>query len=156
MYSVVSRLNDKTMNWGKGIAIFLTVFVLFILGLAYMASTSSFDLEAEDYYAQEIAYQGRIDALTAGSEFSDNFQVQSEGEYIQVILDELMAKDFKAGQISFYRANDSSLDRTFDMELKDGIAQFAKSEFVKGNYEVRINWEIDGVRHALVQKLQVS
>jgi hypothetical protein len=144
------------MNWGKGIAIFLTVFVLFILGLVYMTTRSTFDLEAEDYYAQEIAYQGRIDALTAGSEFSDNIQVKSEGDYIQVVLDEFMTKGFEEGKIFFYRANDSSLDRTYDLRPKDGIAQFAKSEFVKGNYEVRINWEVDGVVHALVQEFFIS
>ncbi len=144
------------MNWGKGIAIFLTVFVLFILGLIYMTTQSTFDLEAEDYYAQEIAYQGRIDALSAGSEYSDNLHVQNEDEYIQVRLDEHMAKGFENGKISFYRANDSSLDRAYDLVLKEGIAQFAKSAFVKGHYEVRISWKVNGVAHALVQKLLVS
>jgi hypothetical protein len=144
------------MNWGNGIAIFLTVFVLFILGLIYMTTRSTFDLEAEDYYAQEIAYQGRIDALSAGAPFSEYVDVQDKGDHIRVALDEAMAKGFEKGKIFFYRANDSSLDRTYELIPKDGIAQFDMSEFVKGNYEVRINWEVDGVAHALVQKLLVS
>ncbi len=48
------------MNWGQGIAIFLTVFVLFILGLIYKTTQSTFDLEVEDYYAQEIGYPGQF------------------------------------------------------------------------------------------------
>ena len=143
------------MNWGNGIAIFLTVFVLFILGLVYMTTRSTFDLEAEDYYAQEISYQDRIDALSAGSEYKGLLHVESAADNVRVLVDPELASVFGQGKIYFYRPNDSSLDRKFDLVIENGVATFSKDEFHRGNYEVRIEWEIDGETHALVEDLMV-
>ncbi len=143
------------MNWGKGIAIFLTIFVLFILGLIYKTTQSTFDLEADDYYAQEISYQDRIDALKAGNDYKDAILVESTADQILVTMIEGQVKTFEKGSITFYRPNDSSLDRNYVLPFDDATLHFSGSEFVKGKYEVRIEWEVDGKAHALVQDLTV-
>ena len=144
------------MNWGKGIAIFLTIFVLFILGLIYMTTQSTFDLEVEDYYAQEIGYQGRIDALKVGADYKEVIRVESAADQVVVTMDANQNKAFEKGKISFYRPNDSALDRNYDLQFTDGTATFPNTEFVKGKYEVRIEWEVQGVAHAMVQDLIVG
>jgi hypothetical protein len=143
------------MNWGKGIAIFLTIFVLFILGMVYMTTRSTFDLEAEDYYAQEISYQDRIDALALGSDYKEFFHVESATDNVVISLDKELADVMKDGKVSFYRPNDSSLDRSFDLLIENGVSVFSKEGFVRGKYEVRVEWMVDGKKHALVEDLTV-
>ncbi|MGB1317661.1 MAG: FixH family protein, partial [Flavobacteriales bacterium] len=58
------------MNWGWGISIFYGSFVVFMLGMVTLAFQQDFDLVADDYYEQEIAYQGRIDQMNNAAEDS--------------------------------------------------------------------------------------
>ena len=55
------------MSWGKGIAIALTVFILFIATLVTIIIRQKVDLVSEDYYTQEINYQQEIDGINAGN-----------------------------------------------------------------------------------------
>jgi hypothetical protein len=49
-------------NWGKGIVLVYSVFVLGILYLVYQSKQQKLDLVYEDYYAQELMFQNQIDA----------------------------------------------------------------------------------------------
>ncbi len=56
------------MGWGWRITILYSSFVVFMIGMAVMAFRQDFDLVSDDYYEEEIAYQGRIDQMTNASE----------------------------------------------------------------------------------------
>ena len=51
------------MNWGKGIFIFYSLFVVAILSVVYFAFTQEVNLVSEDYYQQEIAYESQIERI---------------------------------------------------------------------------------------------
>lgn len=144
------------MNWGNGIAIFLTVFVLSMLGLVYLTTRSAVDLEAEDYYAQEILYQDRIDALSAGTKYVNQLIVESQETTIQVRVIGELAEAFEDGRVFFYRPNDAKLDRKFELDVIEGVKNFPKDEFVRGKYEVRVEWKVNGIFHVLVKDLIVN
>lgn len=129
------------MNWGQGIAAFLTVFVIFIGVLVYMTTQSTFDLEAEDYYKQEIEYQDRIDAISKGKDIDPYLRMEKEGEVIAISLDGIELAIPDKGKVEFFRANDSSLDRSYDMDLSSGNYEIPLSDFVKGFYTVRFFWD---------------
>ena len=48
---------------GHAITIVFISFTVYILSFVYRSFTNEVDLVAEDYYAQEIAYQDRIDHI---------------------------------------------------------------------------------------------
>ena len=50
------------MNWGKGIIIVMSSFVIFILTLVFILMSTRVDLTSEDYYKQEINFQKEINA----------------------------------------------------------------------------------------------
>ena len=50
-------------NWGWGIAIFLTLFISFIMYFVIYSFSNKTDLEYEDYYAKELVHQEVIDAM---------------------------------------------------------------------------------------------
>ncbi|MCB9190933.1 MAG: FixH family protein [Flavobacteriales bacterium] len=51
------------MGWGTRITLFYGSFVAFMLFMVVMAVQQDFDLVADNYYEQEIAYQDRIDQM---------------------------------------------------------------------------------------------
>ena len=51
------------ISWGTGIWAVYGLFVLMILGLVGMSIVQKIDLVSDDYYEQEIRYQGKIDKI---------------------------------------------------------------------------------------------
>ena len=48
-------------NWGTGIVIFITQFVVSMSAMVFKASQQNVDLVTEDYYEKELAFQGLKD-----------------------------------------------------------------------------------------------
>ncbi|NNC82883.1 MAG: hypothetical protein HKN79_04835 [Flavobacteriales bacterium] len=126
------------MNWGNGIAIFLTVFVLFILGLVYMTTRSTAELQAEDYYKQEIEYQDRIDAFGLGDAYAEGLALTWEQDQMVMRTEDATAQILDGGKVTFTRPNDSRLDRSFTLDFNAGIARFSGEEFTQGVYDILI------------------
>ena len=74
------------MNWGKGIAIFLVLFIGFILTLAIILMQANTDLVGEDYYKKEIAYEDEIVA-ESNANLSDakiETEISEDGLFIHI------------------------------------------------------------------------
>ncbi len=125
------------MNWGKGIAIFLILFIGFILTLAIILMQANTDLVGEDYYKKEIAYEDEIvaesNAKKAGAEVIT--EISDEGLFIHI-------KNMDSPEnvtIHLLRGNNQKLD----VSVKgDGAATFIeRSELVDGKYILTVNWK---------------
>ena len=66
------------LNWGHGIVATIVAFVLMMSFMVYKAVGESFDLVSPDYYAQEIAYQGKIDKLNRSAKLTEKIQVSTK------------------------------------------------------------------------------
>jgi hypothetical protein len=125
------------MNWGKGIAIFLVLFIGFILTLAIILMQANTDLVGEDYYIKEIAYEDEIvaesNAQKAGAKIET--EVSEEGLFIHI-------KNIESPEdvtIHLLRGNDQDLDVSVQ---GDGAATFIeRSELVVGKYILTITWK---------------
>ena len=94
------------LNWGTGIAIVLTAFIIFILALVYLTTTAEADLVAPDYYKQELAFQDRIDASKNGAELSATLNVAQQNDQILITCDGTIEPAMHNGIVSFYRPDD--------------------------------------------------
>jgi hypothetical protein len=133
------------MNWGNRI---IMVLVVFIGGMTYMTYTcmkqTDIQLVANDYYEQEIAYQGIINkennykALAQKPQLADNLQEN------KIMVDFSTLENFAAisGKIFFFRPSQSKLDFNVEIEPgKDGIQWIEKEQLNKGKWLVRLDWE---------------
>ncbi|MFT5823730.1 MAG: hypothetical protein ACI8ZM_004992 [Crocinitomix sp.] len=128
------------MNWGKGIAIVLVSYMVFIGSMVYFAFTKNADLVSEEYYENELnfdqtkAEKANYLALNTSIKFDKEaegviFQFPSEFEII------------KEGLIEFYRPDQKIYDRTFDLELAASNTQaLGYDNFVDGYYDISIRW----------------
>lgn len=127
------------MNWGRGIAIFLVLFIGFISTLAVVLMRTSTDLVAEDYYLQEIKYGDEITAQQNAKNESVSLSKETteEGVYLKLntslVIDETIVKllrpDNPKGDV--YKA------------VRGKTFFIPKEELSVGKYQVTIEWFID-------------
>ncbi len=129
-------------NWGTGIALFYIAFVLFWVGNLIFSATIPINLVEEDYYAQEIKFQDKI-------EMQKNTQKLKEQPILQYADNAFLIKlpsEFKRGDIKgdlhFYRPSDSKLDKVYPLALTAANSQvFDVSTLKEGVWKAKLSWE---------------
>ena len=67
------------MNWGNSIILTFVLFASFVIYLVVQTFRASTDLVAEDYYAQEINYQQKIEQRANLEKLGEKVSVVIEG-----------------------------------------------------------------------------
>ncbi len=138
------------MNWGKGIAIALILFVGFIVTLVTIIVSQDVDLVSEDYYAKEMSYQDEINGIQAGND-EPKITVIKKREQVVVTVPE--TTNAKSIVLNFYRANNKDLDKEFTINNTKMLV-IPKSDFQKGNYSVRAEYIKEG--KTIIQKFEIE
>lgn len=128
------------MNWGKGIALVYTAFVVGMLGLVYLAVSQDFDLVAEDYYEQEIAYQGRIDQLTNAKDDGQKVIVSEIDGAIRLNF----ASEANDVKVHFFRPSDDTKDFKLESATVKSDLSVPVTQFSSGKYLVKVEWKANG------------
>ena len=131
-------------NWGTGIALFFTSFVLFIFFMMYKCFQTDFDLVTEDYYAKELAYQNTIDKIKNEKALGESLQVLKSEKGVSLVFPEDHASIGVSGTVQFFRPSDKDLDKTFEFKNEKTALNFPFSNFKTGAYKVIIDWEANG------------
>ena len=128
------------MNWGWRIAIFYGTFVVFMIGMVVMSFRQDFDLVADDYYEQEIAYQGRIDQLTNAKDDHQKVMVSNSNGMVQLSF----ASPAQQVKIHFFRPSDDTMDFKVEEASVDSELSVPIDKFSKGKYLVKVEWKDNG------------
>lgn len=139
------------MNWGYRIAIFLTLFIGFIMFLVFRAFKSEIDLVSEDYYQQEIGFQETINAKSNAYRFKDSIDVEYDhNEFALVFPKELAKATLNNGEILFYSPASSKNDKKYPLDISEnGTQLFSYQDFTSARYQVKITFEKDGKPYQL-------
>ncbi len=125
-------------NWGTKIGLLYTAFVVFILVMVYLAFGQKYDLVTEDYYAQEVKYQGTIDSRTRAENLKENLTTSIEGDFLKVIFPQ--QNTLLKGTINCFRPSDQSKDFTEEFETENGYYKIPLNKFISGKYTLKIKW----------------
>ncbi len=125
------------MNWGNRIVLAFILFAAFIGYMVVKAFQEDFDLVAEDYYAQEINYQQKLNKLSNTANDGKAVLVKQRGGEIQLTFPDEEA----TGSIHFYHPSRKIFDRTFEISLTDQMQKIDRSELIAGSYRVNISWK---------------
>lgn len=136
------------LNWGHGIFITLSLFVGMMAWFMVRAIGNPEELVAEDYYKQELRYQERIERM-------DNATAAGEAVVSDVAPGTLTLR-FPAsvrgkaisGSLKLLKPNDGRADRTVPLTVDTaGQCVLDTREWMKGLYQVDVEWTVDGVEH---------
>ena len=125
------------MNWGWRIAIFYGSFVVMMVGMVILAFQQDFDLVADNYYEQEIAYQGRIDQLNNAATDGQRVAVNSSSETVQLAF----ASAVTEVKVHFFRPSDDTMDLLLEEASVASEMNVSTERFTKGKYLVKVEWK---------------
>lgn len=133
-------------NWGTGIVISFILFCSFILYIVVQAFQQDIDLVSETYYLDELTYQDRMEEQANLLASGEAITVEQTSDELVIQFPELFAE--ATGDIHFYHPSRELFDKHFSIALTENYQQhIAKDELVKGNYYVKVTWEVAGTSY---------
>ena len=151
---IFKKFKSFIMNWGYKI---LFVYVFFIAGILFMvlkSSTQKMDLVTTDYYAKELKYQDKIDESNRVAALSEEVRYQINDKAIAIYF----PKDFSGkkitGTANLYCPSDEQKDRTQNFLLQDEALIIPT--FNKGQFELHINWQANGITYYFEKKIFIQ
>ena len=133
-------------NWGTGIFLFLTIFLLACAVFMYFAFTQDVNLVHKEYYEKGVNYTEQMEVEARSVEFKNFVAIEEDSEYYLIKFDPSLVSKIESGEVLFYYPAGSSNDITVPIENDDETTKVAKSDLLYGRYVVKINWISDGNR----------
>lgn len=138
----------KKFNWGWGIALFYSGFVVFMLALVYTASQHKVDMVTEDYYKKELSYQQHIDKLNTTQKLKQQLQWTVNSQSVMLSFPAEVAHSNIKGEVVFYRPSNSAEDFTVPITVdSSGIVTVQSQKFKKGVYRMQIDWSAGDIAY---------
>lgn len=135
-------------NWGIGIAMLYTGFVIGILTLVVMSSRQKVDLVTENYYEEELGFQRRIDKIERTKALAKPLLWGVNHEGIQLQFPENMKGKTITGKVKLYCPSDNRKDREFAIHPSADMGQLiASKQLVPGRYKLQVEWQADSIAY---------
>lgn len=123
------------MNWGNKITLVFIGFVILIITMVVFSMKQEFHMVEENYYEEEIAYQGKMEEIKNGQDWAGNVSVKQNGNNLSLLFE---GADQVEGKIKFFRPSDADLD--FFVPLSSEL-NIPIEKFKAGNWKVSFTWK---------------
>ena len=146
----MSNPKSKREIWPLAIVGVLAVFIVGILYAVSVMVSQDVPMVAEDYYAQELAYQGQIDKEQRLIDDSrrPEIKVLPATRAVEVRYPGVDENQLVKGQIQFQRPADDEKDFALAVEPEaDGTQWISLRSAEKGLWLVQIDFEVNGVSY---------
>jgi hypothetical protein len=144
-------------NWGTGIFIFITVFILAVVAFIGYVSNLDIKMVEDNYYDRELAYQERIDRLNNTAALPWKIDVKQEPGIIVVqfpVLEPLLTLE---GKLLLYRPSDPAKDFSIPLQLNDSSRQVIGIKGIdKGKWVIKMDWKMGGVGYYFEKEVFVN
>lgn len=135
----------KKANWGTGIFISYSVFMLLTIITAVYFMNQDVSLVTDDYYQQELKYQDQIDKIERTNALSEKPVIDFDGLGVNISFPKLLIEKNVVGKIHFYRPSDPGLDFALPISLNsEGIQLISTKQLAAGYWRLKLNWMMDG------------
>jgi len=128
-------------NWGTGLFIAASLFIVMIAVFAYFMFQQNFDLVEKDYYPKALVYQQKIDKLNNTAQLEEKAKVEITGNSVIIRFPSEFHPDSISGTVMFYRPSGVYGDVNIYITLDSvGIMSYPFSGLIKGNYLVKLDY----------------
>ncbi len=132
------------MNWGNKILVVYTIFILGIALLVYKSTTQKFDMVTTDYYAKELKYQDKLDAIKRVNALATSIQIELKDQQLKVNFPAAFANKNINGNVLLYCPSDENKDFKQNFSNSNAAVNISLPAGIKGAYEIQISWQTDG------------
>ncbi|MCF8239224.1 MAG: FixH family protein [Saprospiraceae bacterium] len=133
------------INWGWGIAIFYSVFVLSFIVILFYAFGQDNSLVTENYYDTDLAYQDHKDKMANYTALTDKVMESYHGDTRTYNIQFPAGMSSISGEVHFYRPSTASLDQRVPIQTDASNQQVIPVEqLMSGQWMVQIEWTSEG------------
>lgn len=136
----------KSFNWGQGITLAITLFVIATLSVVSYLISLDFYLVNNNHYEEGVNYQQTIDSRARTEALEQPVIVLYDEERIavKVVFPEDVVQNAQQGTINLYLPNDSNLDMNLPIKFDGGSTHVIPMERMeKGKWVLTINWKMN-------------
>jgi len=129
-------------NWGTGIFLFYSAFVIFMLSLVFMSMQQKIELVTENYYTKGVDFQTQINEqsnVAALVEKPTVKQLENGNVEIKFPASENLESKIN-GEIAFFRPSDKDLDFTVPIKLEKTKNQIITQKIEHGLWKIKMSW----------------
>lgn len=134
-------------NWGTGVVLAFIGFISFIMYFIITMNTNSkydYDLVSEDYYADELKYQGDINKLKSANTLSKNVSYKKTEAGLVIVFPVIIDTKKITGKVFLYRPSNKQLDFETTISLSDSNLLIPDKRLVDGRWNIKVDWQYDG------------
>ena len=136
------------MNWGYKILIVVIVFVVGIGTMVTIAMQQKNEMEDDQYYVKELKHQNLIDAEKNLNKLSEKLSLTDTNNMLKLTIPHTTTTNISDGTITFLRPSDQTKDLSIAMSINNNGAQLiSKKQLIRGLYNVKINWQSQGIAY---------
>lgn len=135
------------MNFGVKVTIGYLSFVGLILTLVFMSYGHKVELVSKDYYAQELKFQDKIDAINNEKSLEKSISHELQNKQIVLTADSAVLSSDFSGDLVFFRPSDSSLDVKMKLNFQGKQQVIDVSQLVHGSYKMQLSWVTNGKKY---------
>ena len=130
------------MNWGYRIMFVYIAFVLAMLGMVYVSSRQTNEMQDENYYVKELAYQQVIDGKNNLSHLDEKLSLTDSADVVKLKIPAAAAQNITDGMIYFLRPSDEKKDLRLALKPdSSGLQLISRTLLSKGLYTVQLSWK---------------
>lgn len=140
----------KKFDWGKGIFIAITLFIIGILSMVSYLISLDFYLVNNNHYEEGVEYQTVIDSKERTANLEDHVVILFDDERValKVVFPDTVMSNAQEGTMTLYRPNDSKQDLTLPIEFERGDTHVIPMERMdKGKWILTINWKMNDLEY---------
>jgi len=137
-----------TFNWGHKLTLGFCLFAGMMTYLVYQSMHTRYDLVSKEYYKEELQYQQIIDGTQRAALLSTPVTITQADTIFILRLPPEMKQQIVSGNVLFYCAGDAQKDRNLSLQPDEDAAQYINvSQFLPGNYTVKVRWQANGQQY---------
>ncbi len=142
-------------NWGTGIFLFLTVFLLACAVFIIFAFRQDVNLVHEDYYQKGVDYTDQMEIEARSVDYYSSFQTYLDGGHFVVEFEKSLAAKIDSGLALLYRPSDSDEDISFKIDGLDHLA-IPTVDLISGRYILKMYWYSDGLKYEVDKPVNIQ
>ena len=129
------------LNWGSGIAIFYSIFVLVLVFAVFKSRNYDHSLVSDQYYADDLKYQEHYDKLVNANLLEEDLKIWNKKQKGGIELQFPKELQNVGGEIHLFCPSDSKSDLRMTIQPDTENIQFVPTEGMrKGLWKVKVDW----------------
>jgi len=143
------------LNWGTGIAIFYSLFLVAMISVVVKSCHHKSDLVKEDYYQLDLEYEDHRQKRMNADLLTENVSIEYQKINNVLVLSFPQSMKNISGDVHLFRPSNKNLDSSYSIDELDHnrfIVNLEKN-IKQGLWEVRLDWSGDGIPYYLNSKI---